>query len=140
MCGRYSLSKDPGENLRKWFPGIEFDPAYQFVSRQEIRPADVCSVVAQFNGELVWTGMRWGLIPSWSREEIPRTGQINARAETVADKPSFRAPFQRRRCIVPADSYYEWGIPPQEKRKRQFRFRNPKEDLFSQKPWKLSHK
>jgi len=130
MCGRYSLSKDPRKDLEKWFPGIEFDPAYEFVPKEEIRPTNVCGVVTKMDGKWVWTGMRWGLIPLWSREEMPGTGQINARAETVADKPSFRAPFKRKRCVVPADAFYEWGIPPHEKRKRPHRLRNPKEEIL----------
>ena len=65
--------------------------------------------------------MRWGLIPSWSRDG--KAPLINARAETVADKPAFRSAFRKRRCLVPADGFYEWQALPG--RKRPFLFRRP---------------
>ena len=60
------------------------------------------------NGERVIHRLRWGLVPSWAKDEAIATRLINARGESVAEKPSFRAAFRRRRCIVPANGFYEW--------------------------------
>src|SRR5690606_30704545 len=60
------------------------------------------------NGERVIHRLRWGLVPSWAKDEAIATRLINARGESVSDKPSFRAAFRRRRCIVPANGFFEW--------------------------------
>ena len=60
------------------------------------------------DAQLQASAMRWGLVPSWSKSGTTQSLLINARSETIADKPSFKAAYQRRRCLVPADGYYEW--------------------------------
>lgn len=103
MCGRYTL-KIPVEELAQRF-GItgrlpEVAPSYNIAPTQE--------VLAVGGGvEERWLELlRWGLVPSWAKE--PKPGPINARAETVAEKPTFRGPFRKRRALIPADGYYEW--------------------------------
>jgi putative SOS response-associated peptidase YedK len=125
MCGRYSLRKNPQEYLREYFPGIEFDASFDPVLNEEVRPTDVCPVVASFGRKIAFTGMRWGFVPSWSKTDPPVTGSINARIETITQKPSFQASFKRRRCIVPADSFYEWGTLSGLSSKRPYEFRHP---------------
>ncbi len=104
MCGRYSLIADLGELARRFeFDGdwVKFDSAYNVAPTQ-----DVLTVVG---GETRRAGfMRWGLIPHWARDPKIGARMINARAETVAEKPAFRDALRRRRCLVLADGFYEW--------------------------------
>src|SRR5690606_30745511 len=84
-------------------PGFEFEP------RWNAAPMQWLPVVRQrSNGERVIHRLRWGLVPSWAKDETIATRLINARGESVSDKPSFRAAFRRRRCIVPANGFFEW--------------------------------
>lgn len=106
MCGRYSLTS-PEEALRRLF-GYE-GPALNIPPRYNVAPSQEMPVVkhnAEKGRGLVT--MRWGLIPSWADDEKISYKMINARGETVAEKPSFRAAFKARRCLVPADGFYEW--------------------------------
>lgn len=94
--------------------------------RWNISPTQaVIAVIAGRHGDgdapersLAW--LRWGLVPPWTRDQTAARGLINARAETVSSKPSFRRAFARRRCILPADGFYEWqaGEKPGERRRR----------------------
>ena len=67
----------------------------------------------------------WGLDPSWSKDDKIAQHTFNARAETVADKPSFRAAFKRRRCIVPVSAFFEWRAIPGQTKKQKLRFASP---------------
>ncbi len=104
MCGRFALSSD-AETL-----AAEFDvaPPEQLAPRYNIAPSQPLLAVGALPDERVTTLFEWGLLPSWSKTVAGARRPINARAETVAGKPSFRAAFRRRRCLVPADGYYEW--------------------------------
>ena len=106
MCGRYALY-GPVSRLREAFDatpeGFEFEP------RWNAAPMQWLPVVRQRpGGARILHLLRWGLVPSWSKDESIATKTINARGESVADKPSFRAAFRRRRCIVPINGFYEW--------------------------------
>ena len=104
MCGRYSLIADLGELAQRFeFDGdwLAFESAYNVAPTQ-----DVLTVVG---GETRRAGfMRWGLIPWWAKSASIGSRMINARAETVAQKPAFRDALRRRRCLVLADGFYEW--------------------------------
>ncbi len=104
MCGRYSLITDLGElALQFEFDGdlLKFEPAYNVAPTQ--------SVLTVLGGETRRGGfMRWGLIPHWAKNASIGSRMINARAETVAEKPAFRDALRRRRCLVLADGFYEW--------------------------------
>ncbi len=104
MCGRYSLIADIGELARRFeFDGDRVDPG----PRYNIAPTQM--VLAIVGGEIRRGGlMRWGLIPHWAKSASIGSRMINARAETVAEKPSFRTALRRRRCLVLADGFYEW--------------------------------
>ena len=112
MCGRYTLIADLGDLAQRFeFDGSDFsyDPGYN------IAPTE--SVLTVRNVERREAAiMRWGLIPFWAKD--PKTGarMINARAETVAEKPAFRNALKKRRCLVLADGYYEWQKTPVGKR------------------------
>ncbi len=106
MCGRFVLRASP-EQLQSLF---ELAEAPRSEPRYNIAPTQpVLSVRASpYTGKREATFLNWGLIPSWAQD--PKIGyrMINARSETAAEKPSFRAAFKYRRCIVPADGFYEW--------------------------------
>ena len=104
MCGRYSLTADLAELAGRF----EFDGDWEaFERRYNIAPTQ--EVLTVVGGEKRRGGfMRWGLIPSWAKDKSIGSRMINARAETVAEKPSFRTALRRRRCLVLADGFYEW--------------------------------
>lgn len=107
MCGRYSLHAHPDVIALQF--GLPAAP--QMRPRFNIAPTQHAPVVRiDASGMRELAQLRWGLIPSWSKDPSIGTRMINARAETVADKPSFRSAFRHRRCLVPADGYYEWKI------------------------------
>lgn len=101
VCGRYVDPDLRGTEFE--LSEIKIDPIPR---RYNIKPTQ--EVCVQFNGVIVWA--RWGLIPSWHRGELRdwRASTINARIKEAADKPSFRGPWRRGRCLIPAGGYYEW--------------------------------
>jgi len=105
VCGRYTLTV-PLSNLLDAFevppPEFEYRPRYNIAPTQ-----DVPVVATDDRGRRMGL-LRWGLIPSWSKDSGVGSRMINARSETAAEKPSFRSAFRRRRCLVPADGFYEW--------------------------------
>jgi len=78
------------------------------MERYNIAPTQSMPVVVSPDGKRVMETMRWGLIPSWVKDPETQSLLINARAETIQEKPSFRSSFKSRRCLVPADGFYEW--------------------------------
>ena len=104
MCGRFSLTIDPNQ-LRQEFAwlNIPVEPA----PRYNVAPSQPVAVVPN-DGKYKLDYFVWGLIPSWSKDASIGYRMINARSETVAEKPSFRSAFRRRRCLIPADGFYEW--------------------------------
>ena len=109
MCGRYVL-KSSLQRLREAF-GIDLQGGSHSETwrpRYNIAPGQLAPVVRAIDGRRHLDMLRWGLIPSWAKEPQVGNRLINARSETVAEKPAFRAAFRSRRCIVPADGFYEW--------------------------------
>ena len=105
MCGRFTL-RTPTSLLIKQF-ALPFSP--EWTPRFNIAPTQEAAVVRlNSHGQRELALLHWGLIPSWSKEFKMGGPLINARAETVDTKPSFRAAFKKRRCLVLADGYYEW--------------------------------
>lgn len=104
MCGRYSQTADPDRLVQRF----RLDPPGPGVAhRYNIAPTQDAPVIANdAPGRLRL--MRWGLIPSWAKDEAIGNRMINARAETLAEKPSFQKPLEWRRCLVLADGFYEW--------------------------------
>jgi putative SOS response-associated peptidase YedK len=84
-----------------------FDPRYNIAPTQ-----DVAAIRADSAGRRTATMMRWGLVPSWSKTMASGPPMINARSETLAEKPAFRTALRSRRCLVPADGFYEWQLTP----------------------------
>jgi len=105
MCGRYALSASSAD-LAKWF---HIDETINFSSRINIAPTDMVPAIRQRpDGRRQLIGLRWGLIPYWSLDSKSGARAINARVESVAQKPAFREPFRKRRCLIPASGFYEW--------------------------------
>jgi len=104
MCGRYSLTTAP-EAIRQLF---EFDNRPNLAVRYNIAPTQEAPVIRIEDGGRALALLRWGLIPSWAKDRSMAAKMINARAESVAEKPAFRAAFGKQRCLVPADGFYEW--------------------------------
>jgi len=105
MCGRFALAAT-GEEVAAHYelPEVPFvAPRYNIAPTQP-----VAAVRLGGAGEREFTHFQWGLIPSWSKEPSIGSRMINARAETAAEKPAFRAAFRRRRCLLPATGFYEW--------------------------------
>jgi putative SOS response-associated peptidase YedK len=121
MCGRFVI-KTPPDLIRQTF-GYAEQP--NFPARFNVAPTQPIPVVRLVNGERSFGLVRWGLIPPWVKD--PRTFSllINARAESVLDKPAFRNAMRRRRCLIPADGFYEWKQDGARKRPYYARARGP---------------
>ena len=105
MCGRYVLTA-PGEVLAELF---ELDERPHLVTRYNIAPTQEVAIVrARPEGGRELATVSWGLVPHWAKERAIGNRLINARAESLAEKPAFRDSFEKRRCLVLADAFYEW--------------------------------
>lgn len=119
MCGRFTLTVD-AHQIREAFPWISVPENVQ--PRYNIAPSQPIAVVPNDrNNELDY--FVWGLIPSWAKDPNIGNRMINARGETVEEKPSFRAAFRRRRCLILADGFYEWKKEEEQKAKTPFYIR-----------------
>jgi putative SOS response-associated peptidase YedK len=108
MCGRFTLADISTDQIRDLFL---LDDVPELGNRYNIAPGQPVAAV-RFNRERArreLVPLLWGLVPSWAREPLPGARMINARAETVHQKPAYRGPLRYRRCIVPASGFYEWG-------------------------------
>jgi putative SOS response-associated peptidase YedK len=106
MCGRYTLSS-PGDMIAEVFDLVDVPevlPRYNLAPTQE---AAVVRITAP-GAPRTLARLRWGLIPTWAKDPSIGNRMINARAESVGEKPAYRDSFRRRRCLVPADGFYEW--------------------------------
>ena len=105
MCGRYTLTVGAGSD-----PGavslLRSSPT--FPPRYNVAPTQPIAIVRLVDGKRQFALVRWGLLPSWVKDPKTFTLLINARGESVTEKPAFRAAMKRRRCLIPADGFYEW--------------------------------
>ncbi|MDR7255051.1 putative SOS response-associated peptidase YedK [Nocardioides sp. BE266] len=115
MCGRYASRTTPGELAHLYDVPSDGAKAHDLGERYNVAPTDqIYAVLDRTDPENPGEtrrelhDVRWGLVPSWSRDPSIGTRAINARIETLGQKPMFRKAFQQRRCIIPADGYYEW--------------------------------
>jgi putative SOS response-associated peptidase YedK len=125
MCGLYSFRKSPQE-VRALF---RFAEEPEFPPRLHVAPGGPIGIVRKERGERHFALVRWGLIPYWTKVVKPGKPLINARGETVLEKGTFRNAMKRRRCLVPADGFYEWRGSPG--RKQAFFVRRPDDGLFA---------
>lgn len=113
MCGRFALAEN-AEVIVEAFRCAKsnlstFKPSFN------IAPTQLAPVIRQQDGVREATVVRWGLVPGWAKDVNVGSRMINARCETVAEKPAYRSAFAFRRCIVPASAFYEWEATPQGK-------------------------
>ena len=115
MCGRFAQASEPDAIAELFHLPVEAVPIFQ--PRYNLAPTQPALVLRRHphTGEKELTFLTWGLIPSWAKDPSIGNKLINARAETLAEKPAFRAAFRRRRCLVPADGFYEWKKVGKEK-------------------------
>jgi len=115
MCGRYAVTAEP-ERLAEEF---DVDDLFPGLTGPDYNVAPTVAVPAVFERRVKESGevrrrlapLVWGLVPSWSKQARGGAKMINARLETVAEKPAFRRAFALRRCVLPADGFYEWYLP-----------------------------
>jgi putative SOS response-associated peptidase YedK len=104
MCGRYALTSPPEVIAQRfnllWVP--------ELLAHYNIAPSQMIPVVRNMGQGRELALHKWGLIPSWAKDPAIGFKLINARAETLADKPAFRSAYRRRHCLIPADAFYEW--------------------------------
>ncbi len=105
MCGRFTLTLDPGDLQEELNLNIS---SGLLTPRYNIAPSQPVAVVRDGITRSVEL-FQWGLVPSWAKDVSIGYKMINARSETIAEKPSFRTPFARKRCLIPADGFYEWA-------------------------------
>jgi putative SOS response-associated peptidase YedK len=106
MCGRFTLHA-PAAQIRESF-NLPDLPARELKPRYNIAPNQDVAIIRDTGTGREMVMARWGLIPGWSKESRTKYSTINARIESVAEKPTYRTPFKRRRCLIPADGFYEW--------------------------------
>jgi len=105
MCGRYTWTNPQVERFRKYAPA----PQKTIEPRYNRAPGQKHPVIKSSKSETLWADAQWGNFPS-SKSPNERKFPINARSETMAEKPTFEESFQERRCLIPADGYYEWQV------------------------------
>lgn len=106
MCGRYTLATPDPADLRGRFPVGESVPVRR---RFNVAPGDeILAVTTDRDGAPRGELLRWGLVPAWAERPHPRLKMINARVETLAERPAYRGAFERFRCLIIADGFYEW--------------------------------
>mgnify|MGYP006288141767 CR=1 FL=1 len=126
MCGRFAQYSDPDAIARHFDLETDLHPE----PRYNVAPTQpVLAVRLDAHGRRELTRLRWGLVPFWSNGPDNRYSMINARAETVASKPAYRAAFAKRRCLIPADAFYEWQ--PGERAKTPHAIRRNDHGLFA---------
>lgn len=129
MCGRFAQTQS-GESIAKTF---QLSVVPEVKPRYNIAPSQPVSVITQSRqtSDRVYHEKRWGLIPGWSKDPSIGHKLINARSETVAEKPSFRNAFQKRRCLVVADGFYEWQKASGDRAKQPYLIQLESRSLFA---------
>lgn len=123
MCGRY-VSATPPDQLARYFGAESVVEARkspdseEFVGNFNVAPTQGVFTVYETQGERWLDTFHWGLVPFWAKDPKIGSRMINARAETIAEKNSFKRPFAKKRCIIPADGFYEWKRVEGQKRKQ----------------------
>ncbi|MDP7014502.1 MAG: SOS response-associated peptidase [Pirellulaceae bacterium] len=129
MCGRFTL-QTPVDQLVDQFK-LSKPPATQLTLRFNVAPTQEVVAVRSAAGARVGDLLRWGLVPFWSKDLSIGSRLINARSETIAEKPAFRSAFRSRRCLILADGYYEWKANGKRKEPYYIRLRDERPFAFA---------
>ncbi|MFN9922618.1 MAG: SOS response-associated peptidase [Cyanobacteriota bacterium] len=108
MCGRFSLTTPLEQLQTRWQGSLPAGLPEHYAPRPEVRPGEPVLLLRQEHGRQAGALALWGLVPEWSKDPLALRRPINARSETVAEKPFFRGPWRHRRALLPADGFYEW--------------------------------
>ncbi|MGB5241401.1 MAG: SOS response-associated peptidase, partial [Prochlorococcaceae cyanobacterium] len=108
MCGRYSLTSTIDQLLPRLKGPLPEGFLEHYQPRQQVRPGEPLLIQRQQLGRPEVGYAQWGLVPSWLKDTRGKNRPINARSETVSQKPFFRGPWRHHRCLLPADGFYEW--------------------------------
>ncbi|MEW5821946.1 MAG: SOS response-associated peptidase [Cyanobacteriota bacterium] len=127
MCGRYTL-QDAQEFLEHVFKIFDVP---EFIPRYNIAPTQQVAAVRKIANKNQLAFLRWGLIPFWAKDITLSARMINARAESVYDKPSFKAAYKKRRCLIIADGFYEWERVNGKKQPYYFQLKNSQPFAFA---------
>ena len=107
MCGRFTsreVTKDDFQEV------LQEDSEFDIPERFNVAPGQEHPVILEENEKIALKNLNWGILPNWAKDPKKQTRPINSRVETIEEKPTFRESFQRRRCLVPADGYFEWLV------------------------------
>jgi len=126
MCGRYTFSK-PGKLKARYQLKLDYEMSPEY----NVPPSAIMPVIIESDGIKKAVGMKWGLVPRWSKTPTVKFNTINARAETLATSSVYKMPFQRQRCLIPADGFYEWKKEADEKHKTPYFFHLKNDEIFS---------
>lgn len=110
MCGRF-VSKAEKKQIEKEF-NVKIADGNLIAPRYNIAPTQMIAAIAEIENARELASFKWGLIPHWAKDDSMGSKLINARAETLREKPSFREAFRSRRCIIPASGFFEWAKTP----------------------------
>lgn len=128
MCGRFTFVVSPDEIMERFeLDSIPFD----LPLRYNIAPGQNIPAIIEDKGQRRIGQLRWGLVPSWASDAKGGYKMINARAETLTEKPAFRRLFERKRCIIPADGFFEWQQRPSGKQPMRIMMRNGEPFAFA---------
>lgn len=128
MCARYNL-RLANRQLQEYL-NLSAEPA-EYPLRYNISPTQFVPTVSLVEGKRLASDRKWGLIPSWSKDTKLAATMINARSETVAEKPAFRSAIKKRRCLIPASAFYEWTGPAKAKQPWMIEFTDGKPMIFA---------
>jgi len=129
MCGRFT-QRHPKEDIAERFDVPEAMFFAEIRERYNVAPSQtIPAIVQEAEGERALVGFKWGLVPRWAKDPAVGNRMINAKAETLAEKPSFKQALQKRRCLIPADGFYEWKKDG--KAKQPLYIRKKDESLFA---------
>jgi len=130
MCGRFTLRTSLNLLLQQFVAEVQSD--LQLPLRYNIAPTqDILAIRSTIECKREAVMLRWGLVPSWSKDVKTGPPQVNARAESLADKPTFCTAYRQRRCLIRADGFYEWQKQPGGKVKQPFYIHRPDNEPFA---------
>src|SRR5215212_4638405 len=128
MCGRYSLT-DPSPLLRRF--GLTEFAETGITPRFNVAPSQLIPIIVETRRGREMRLVRWGLVPPWMKQPMKAPPPINARAESLTERPMFRGALRYQRCLIPADGFYEWRSVPGSRRKQPMHIRLKSGEIFA---------